>query len=1347
MSDGAQTSRLAVLVFTDVVGSSELKTRLGVLTYAKLLARHDALFRELLEHFPSAEVIQDTGDGFFAAFQTVGDAVRFALRFQDAMHREPWGTAEPFQTRVGIHLGELAHVAGPAGGSPKVVGIAADLTQRVMSLACGGQILLTRAAFDEARQFVSEYPAVNGQTRALRWMAHGDYLFHGAAEPVQVFEVGGDGIAPLSPPRDREKARRQRSEENKDEILGWRPAVGLAVPQAPAWVLEKKLGEGTFGEVWLAHNSRLHQTRVFKFCFDAQRLESFKRELTLFRLLRDALGERPDIARLHEVCFDRPPFFLETEYAPAGNLIDWAAAQGGLDRVPLSTRLEIVAQVCDAVAAAHSVGVLHKDIKPSNILMHAGRNGSPPRPQLADFGIGLLTDKGQLAAHHITEAGFTSVEAPAESSRSGTRIYMPPEAMVGRPFTIQGDIYALGILLYQMAVADLTRPMALGWERDVADELLREDIAACVDGDPARRVNSAAEIAQRLRGLTGRRQKRRHDTELREHARRRRRHLRLAAGVSVALAFAMLLAVVGYLREKRMHDLERQLRLRAEDSERATQLAYASGSVDEGLALHMAGRAQPSREALIRASDTFRRFGAATEKIDVGLFRSFREFDAPIQTIDAASGGLMAVVWLPDGIRAASSGDDGSVRLWDARSGVQLRSFTGHKGLVGALAISPDGRQLLSGGKDGMLRLWDIQRGDAPLRTLEGSEDEIRGAAFSPDGQFAVSGTYGIAPAVRLWRLDSGACIRTIPSPNGLSIYGVNFSPDGRRMLATTYGNGDVFVWDVEGDRPPMRLPGSGQYVIAATFSPDGQSILTSVYDNTLKLWDAATGKLRATLTGHSAGVRGACFIGRDGNRAISCSMDGTLKVWDLTRAEAVRTFAGHTKGVRGLSVSSDGRRAISAGADDTLRVWDLGPNHEVPSSADAAPITALATTSDANLLVSGTRSGVVTLRDLYTLKVLKSFPAHDRPIDCAVLLTTGNLFTADDGGAATVWDVEAARPLRAFAPRVNTARFEKSHSSVAADGSIALSSREKLIDVWSPASGALRHTLEPAISDVTCVALSPDATRALSGDKSGRFYYWDVGSGKRLFRSIPKKTGTIDAIAFSQDGTYALSGGHDNLVHVWDLAAERKILPFEGHTGVIRAVAFGRDRRTAFSAGSDQTLRIFDVEAGREHDLAATFPLPLNAMALIPPGNGVAVAAGATISIWDISRAGRYVNDGPRVAATRAALASDARNGAALLTLGQWYAFRGTDDWAIDLLTQARAAGAEVPSVALGRCYWRSDQRENAAREFRRAIERNEAPAAYLQLCVSAVEHPVEPAGSPPATTSTTSTTTTTSR
>ncbi len=263
-------------------------------------------------------------------------------------------------------------------------------------------------------------------------------------------------------------------------MLGWRPASGLHVPQRIGWVLDRKLGEGTFGEVWLARHESIREHRVFKFCFDADRLRSFKREVTLFRLLRDSLGERPDIACLYDVRLDNPPYFLEGEYAPLGNVADWAASQGGLGKIPLSQRLDIVARIADAVAAAHSVGVLHKDIKPSNILIHSKPDGRL-QPRLGDFGIGILTDVTQLAAHHITDAGFSLLEGN-ESSRTGTRMYAPPESLTGKPFTTQGDIYALGVLLYQMTIADLNKPVALGWERDVSDELLREDIGACLEG-------------------------------------------------------------------------------------------------------------------------------------------------------------------------------------------------------------------------------------------------------------------------------------------------------------------------------------------------------------------------------------------------------------------------------------------------------------------------------------------------------------------------------------------------------------------------------------------------------------------------------------------------------------------------------------------------------------------------------------------------------------------------------------------------------------------------------------------------------------------------------------------------
>lgn len=540
-------------MFTDLVGSVDLKNRLGANAYTALIARHDQLFRDIVGSGDASRVIQDTGDGFLAGFTTTSDAVRAALRFQEQLRRSDWG-GESFLVRIGLNVGQVNEVRS-ADGSVKLIGMATDIAARVMGLALGGQILMTRAVFDDARLYVrDQQPEEGREAGALRWMAHGPYLFKGAEEPVEVFEVGTSGGAPLRAPPDSEKARRSVALQDV-ETLGWRPGTGLEVPRRPGWVLQEKLGVGGFGEVWLGRHHRTKDLRVFKFCFDADRLRSFKRELTLFRLLREALGDRADIARLYEVQLEESPYFLESEFSAEGSLTDWAERQGGIAAVPLSTRLDLVARSAEALAAAHSVGVLHKDIKPSNIFVFTGEGGAP-RPRLADFGIGMLTDRSRIEGFNITITGLTEdMLATNESSRTGTRIYAPPESLTGAPFTIQGDIYALGVLLYQMIVGDLTRPLAQGWQADVPDPLLVEDIEACVAGDLSRRLTSAAELAQRLRTLEQRR------------AERRRRRLRKLAGVG-ALAGAVIAVVAGVWAVR-----ERSLRFRAEEAERAEAVA------------------------------------------------------------------------------------------------------------------------------------------------------------------------------------------------------------------------------------------------------------------------------------------------------------------------------------------------------------------------------------------------------------------------------------------------------------------------------------------------------------------------------------------------------------------------------------------------------------------------------------------------------------------------------------------------------------------------------------------------------------------------------------------------------
>ncbi|HWB21148.1 MAG TPA: tetratricopeptide repeat protein [Phycisphaerales bacterium] len=539
MSDQRPQSRIRVLMFTDIVGSTDLKRRLGDAVVADLIRQHDVLFRNTLHAFPYAEVLKDVGDGFLAAFNSASDAVFAALHFQSSLGSQEWNQGR-IRARVGVHLGEVSELdIEPTSGTAKLSGLAVDITARVMSLCLPGQILMTRSAFDNARQFIRETSTSDGGTETVtrKWIAHGRYLFKGAEEPLEVFEVGEIGVAPFQFPPDTEKARRSVAAD-EEETLGWRPAVGLEIPDRKGWMLERRLGEGGFGEVWLGEYAKTHTRRVFKFCFDAERLRSFKREIVLFRLLRNALGDRSDIAKLHEVQVEHPPYYIESEFTEHGSIVEWAETQGGIDKVPLATRLDLVIRTAQAVAAAHSVGVLHKDIKPSNILIYRGENGNP-MPRLTDFGIGELTDPSKLANFSATMLGVTAaLVTKNDSSRTGTRLYAPPETLIGKPFTIQGDVYALGIVLYQMVVGDLDRPMAQGWERDVADPLLREDIARCVEGQENDRLSSAKELAERLLSLNTRRR-----------ARQRRRIARVSMAASAMLLVLLSLSAVWIWRE------------------------------------------------------------------------------------------------------------------------------------------------------------------------------------------------------------------------------------------------------------------------------------------------------------------------------------------------------------------------------------------------------------------------------------------------------------------------------------------------------------------------------------------------------------------------------------------------------------------------------------------------------------------------------------------------------------------------------------------------------------------------------------------------------------------------------
>jgi WD40 repeat protein len=275
------------------------------------------------------------------------------------------------------------------------------------------------------------------------------------------------------------------------------------------------------------------------------------------------------------------------------------------------------------------------------------------------------------------------------------------------------------------------------------------------------------------------------------------------------------------------------------------------------------------------------------------------------------------VAVFPDGRRAVSASADGSLRIWDARSGESLRTISGVDSGAYCVALSADGRHIAAGCKDGALRVFGSDSGDL-VRTLKGHRGYVRAVAFAPAGR-----------------------------------------------LLSAAGDGRIFVWGADDAKPEHVLTGHRGGILALAVASDGHRCLSGGRDGTVRLWDLARGALVGTLTGHAGWVQGVAFL-PDGERAVSVARDEFLIAWDLqgmreqsrtvlpasgtavtVAPDGARVYAGRTNGavavcalgsemsvtvrkghaqeVNGLALSLDGQTLITASGDSTLLVWNTG--------------------------------------------------------------------------------------------------------------------------------------------------------------------------------------------------------------------------------------------------------------------------------------------------------------------------------------------------------------------------------------------------------------------------------------
>jgi len=309
-------------------------------------------------------------------------------------------------------------------------------------------------------------------------------------------------------------------------------------------------------------------------------------------------------------------------------------------------------------------------------------------------------------------------------------------------------------------------------------------------------------------------------------------------------------------------------------------------------------------------------------------------------TLKGHSNDIFSVAFSPDGQRILTGSWDGSAKVWEAAKGDELLTLNRHgneitsavsspdaKGgsaRVFSAAFSPDGRRIVTGSTHGTAKVWDASSG-RELLTLTGHSNWVISVAFSPDGQRIVTGS--VDQTAKVWEAASGRELLTLTG-HIAEVYSVAFSPDGRRV-ATASEDKTAKVWDAANGREQFTLKGHSALIWAVAFSPDGQRIVTGSADGTAKVWDAASGKALLTLKGHSNWVLGVAFSA-DGQRIVTGSDDNKANVWEAATGRELLTLKGHSGGVLSVAFSPDGRKIITGSRDQTARVWEAARPEQV---------------------------------------------------------------------------------------------------------------------------------------------------------------------------------------------------------------------------------------------------------------------------------------------------------------------------------------------------------------------------------------------------------------------------------